>query len=49
MIPPNDEWGSMKATLTWSSAFKIALAVVIVNVITVPIVLIGIVAFIGDI
>tara|TARA_B100000700_G_C14473747_1_gene591891 strand:+ start:230 stop:379 length:150 start_codon:yes stop_codon:yes gene_type:complete len=49
MIPPNDEWGSMKVTLTWSSAFKIALAVVLANVIALPIALIGIIAFIGEI
>ncbi len=49
MIPPNDEWGSMKVTLTWSSALKIAIAVVIANIIAVPIAVIGIVALIGEI
>tara|TARA_B110000014_G_C19909997_1_gene470885 strand:- start:337 stop:486 length:150 start_codon:yes stop_codon:yes gene_type:complete len=49
MIPPNDEWGSMKVTLTWSSALKIAIAVAIANIIAVPIAVIGIVALIGEI
>ena len=49
MIPPNDDWGSMKVTLTWSSAFKIAVAVTAANIIALPISVIGIVALIGEI
>jgi len=49
MIPPNDEWGSMKVTLTWSSAVKIAIAVAIANIIALPISVIGVIALIGEI